>query len=58
MYLYHNFLFRETDEDEEEDDDDLDYTEVTVSQLPSNIRHILDTIKNCKSLVRYIKKVF
>jgi hypothetical protein len=53
-------LFRESDDDEseEEDDDDCDYTEVTIHQLPINVRHVLNTIKDSKSLVKYVKRVF
>jgi hypothetical protein len=48
----------EEQDDDEDDDCDCDYTEITVAQLPNNVRHILNTIKSCKSLVKYIKKVF
>ncbi|CAF3298386.1 unnamed protein product [Rotaria sp. Silwood2] len=37
-------------------DDNHDYKDLTINQLPNNVREILNTIKNCKSLVKYIKK--
>ena len=46
--------FREEDEEEE---DNIDYSELTIAQLPSTARQIIDTIAKCKSLVRYVKKV-
>ena len=54
------FFSRDTDDEEQDDNenDEIDYTELTVEQLPNNVRHILNTIKNCKSLVKYMKKVF
>ena len=51
------FFCREEDDQEEDDGDDYDYTELTITQLPNNVRHILNTIKDCKALVKYTKKV-
>ena len=53
-----SFFFREQDEEEDTDDDDFDYAEITIKQLSNNSIHILNTIKNCKQLVKYVKKVF
>ncbi|CAF2786029.1 unnamed protein product [Rotaria sp. Silwood2] len=63
---------REDESDDEEDEDDdgdscgygdncdfgdnHDYKDLAFNQLPNNILEILTTIKNCKSLVKYIKK--
>jgi hypothetical protein len=44
-------------EDDEEEDDTIDYSEMTIAQLPNSARQIIDTITSCKSLVRYVKKV-
>jgi hypothetical protein len=51
---------RDGDNDEQDGDEDggNDYTELTVEELPNNVRHVLNTIKSCKLLVRYVKKVF
>lgn len=62
-----NFLFRSNqlffrlmccrESDGEESDDDCDYTVATIAQLPVSAREVIDTIKSCKALVRFIKKV-
>jgi hypothetical protein len=44
-------------EDNEEEEDNIDYSELTIAQLPNTARQIIDTITKCKSLVRYVKKV-
>lgn len=50
------------DEISDDDDDDdqcflVDYTVVTVENLPSSAKHVLQMIKDCKALVAYVKKV-
>lgn len=47
----------DTDEDENDDGDVLDYTAVTVAELSPAVKQVLDTITNCKSTVKYVKKV-
>ena len=48
----------DTDESEIYDDDDnIDYTSITVLNLPVSAKEILDTIRYCKALVKYTKKV-
>ncbi len=48
----------DTDESEINDDDDIiDYSAITVSNLPTAAKEVLDTIRYCKALVKYTKKV-
>ncbi|CAF4612993.1 unnamed protein product [Rotaria socialis] len=48
----------ESSDDENDDDDDVvDYTSTTIANLPPPAKAILDMIKDCKSLVKYVKKV-
>ena len=47
----------DTDESEIGDDDDIDYSSVTVANLPMSAKEVLDTIRYCKALVKYTKKV-
>ncbi len=47
----------DTDESEFNDDDDIDYSSVTIVNLPASAKEILDTIRYCKALVKYTKKV-
>lgn len=48
----------DTDESEfNDDDDDIDYSSVTIANLPASAKEILDTIRYCKALVKYTKKV-
>ncbi|CAF3042371.1 unnamed protein product [Rotaria socialis] len=47
----------ESSDDENDDDDDVvDYTSTTIANLPPPAKAILDMIKDCKSLVKYVKK--
>ncbi|CAF3384960.1 unnamed protein product [Rotaria sp. Silwood2] len=45
------------DEDNDTDDDEVDYIATTIDTLPASAKIILDAIKDCKSLVKYVKKV-
>jgi hypothetical protein len=45
------------DDSNTDDDDDVDYTSSTIAALPVPAKTILDMIKDCKSLVKYVKKV-
>jgi hypothetical protein len=47
----------DTDESEMSDDDNIDYSSITVSNLPTSAKEILDTIRHSKALVKYTKKV-
>lgn len=52
----------ESDDSEISDDDDdddiiIDYLSTTIYDLPTSAREILDTIRHCKALVKYTKKV-
>jgi hypothetical protein len=44
-------------EESSDDDSDIDYTASTIAALPVPAKIILDMIKDCKSLVKYVKKV-
>ncbi|CAF4667093.1 unnamed protein product [Rotaria sp. Silwood2] len=46
-----------SDEVSDIDDDEIDYTATTIDTLPASAKVILDVIKDCKSLVKYVKKV-
>ena len=51
-----------TDTTSDDDDDHhqcifIDYSTTTIENLPSSAKHVLQTIKDCKSLVTYVKKV-
>jgi hypothetical protein len=50
-----------SDDDEDEDDEQelflLDYTATTIENLPQSAKNVLQTIKDCKALVKYVKKV-
>ncbi|CAF3622568.1 unnamed protein product [Rotaria socialis] len=46
----------DTDESEITDDDDIDYSSITIFNLPTSAKKVLDTIRYCKALVKYIKK--
>ncbi|CAF1957549.1 unnamed protein product [Rotaria magnacalcarata] len=45
-----------SDDDNDDDDDVVDYTSTTIANLPPPAKAILDMIKDCKSLVKYVKK--
>jgi len=50
----------ETSDDDDDDEDELfllDYTATTIENLPQSAKNVLQTIKDCKALVRYVKKV-
>ena len=49
----------DTDESEiiDDDDDIIDYSATTISNLPTPAKEVLDTIRYCKALVKYTKKV-
>jgi hypothetical protein len=46
-----------SDDDNDDDDDVVDYTSTTIANLPPPAKAIPDMIKDCKSLVKYVKKV-
>ena len=50
-----------TDTTSDDDDDHqctfIDYSMTTLGNLPSSAKHVLQTIKDCKALVTYVKKV-
>jgi hypothetical protein len=46
-----------SEDDSDTDNDDVDYTFSTIAALPVSAKTILDIIKDCKSLVKYVKKV-
>lgn len=52
-----NDIDTEESSDDDDDDDVVDYTSTTIAALPSPAKAILDMIKDCKSLVKYVKKV-
>ncbi|CAF5028736.1 unnamed protein product [Rotaria sp. Silwood1] len=43
-------------EEEDDDDDVIDYSIVSLTNIPWSAREILETIQQCKILVQYIKK--
>ncbi|CAF4174022.1 unnamed protein product [Rotaria socialis] len=45
-----------SDDDNDVDDDVVDFTSTTIDTLPPPAKAILDMIKDCKSLVKYVKK--
>ncbi|CAF3536064.1 unnamed protein product [Rotaria sp. Silwood1] len=45
-----------SDEETDADDEEVDYTAATADDIPVSAKAILDVIKNCKSLVKYVKK--
>ncbi|CAM4976277.1 unnamed protein product [Rotaria socialis] len=45
-----------SDDDNYDDDDVVDYPSTTIANLPPSAKAILDMIKDCKSLVKYVKK--
>ena len=54
-----NYISEDSDEssDDDNDTDPLDYTELTIGDLNAATKQIIDTISQCKSLVKYVKKV-
>jgi hypothetical protein len=44
-------------DDSDSDGDEVDYTSTTIDALPAHAKAILEMIKDCKSLVKYVKKV-
>ena len=47
----------EESSDDENDCDLLDYTESTIADLNPAAKQVVDTIAQCKALVKYVKKV-
>ena len=47
----------EDSSEEETDGDPFDYTESTIAELIPAAKQVIDTISQCKALVRYVKKV-
>lgn len=47
----------EDSSEEENDGDPLDYTESTIAELIPAAKQVIDTITQCKALVKYVKKV-
>ncbi|CAF3027300.1 unnamed protein product, partial [Rotaria sp. Silwood2] len=45
-----------SDEETDTDDEEVDYAAATADDIPVSAKAILDVIKNCKSLVKYVKK--
>ena len=52
-------VIEEWDKEEKEDDeaDTVDYSILTLGNIPYIVQEILDTIHYCKLLVQYVKKV-
>jgi hypothetical protein len=47
----------DSETDASDNDDETDYSSITISDLPRSAKEVLDTIRDCKALVRYTKKV-
>lgn len=46
-----------SDDNDDEEGVFIDYSTTTIENLSSSAKHVLQTIKDCKSLVTYVKKV-